>query len=197
MHSLLIVIGNVNPDVVMAPFDENLEVPKYNNGPVSDWDKEHCVKFYEEKLGKKYASFDECYAENGYDWNFNRWEKGDDGVWYEFSTYNPDSKWDWWQLGGRWPGRLQLKEGAQPVKAPSFSLLIDKKERQEFLEKNPNCADVAYKKDIANLDTLLAAAVLKDGVWEDIDENGCFKPVAKYLEDVPDDTLISCIDYHI
>ena len=27
----------------------------------------------------------------------------------ELSTYNPDSKWDWWTLGGRWSGLLKLK----------------------------------------------------------------------------------------
>lgn len=26
------------------------------------------------------------------------------------STYNPDSKWDWWTIGGRWSGYLVLKE---------------------------------------------------------------------------------------
>lgn len=26
------------------------------------------------------------------------------------STYNPDSKWDWWVIGGRWSGFLVLKE---------------------------------------------------------------------------------------
>lgn len=25
---------------------------------------------------------------------------------YELSTYNPDSKWDWWCIGGRWAGKF-------------------------------------------------------------------------------------------
>ena len=25
----------------------------------------------------------------------------------ELSTYNPDSKWDWWEIGGRWGGSLR------------------------------------------------------------------------------------------
>ena len=28
------------------------------------------------------------------------------------STYNEDSKWDWWQVGGRWQGLLFVKEGS-------------------------------------------------------------------------------------
>lgn len=29
------------------------------------------------------------------------------------STYNPKSKWDWWEVGGRWDGYLTLKDGQQ------------------------------------------------------------------------------------
>lgn len=29
------------------------------------------------------------------------------------STYNPNSKWDWWVVGGRWSGELILKEEAR------------------------------------------------------------------------------------
>jgi hypothetical protein len=32
-------------------------------------------------------------------------------VWNKYSTYNPDSKWDWYQLGGRWTGYFLLKPG--------------------------------------------------------------------------------------
>lgn len=29
------------------------------------------------------------------------------------STYNPNSKWDWFQVGGRWAGHLDGKDGQQ------------------------------------------------------------------------------------
>lgn len=35
-------------------------------------------------------------------------EKGRYGYWE-----NPNAKWDWWALGGRWPGQLVLKQGAE------------------------------------------------------------------------------------
>lgn len=38
---------------------------------------------------------DDCYDENG----------------NELSTYNPNSKWDWYSLGGRWGGSLLTKDG--------------------------------------------------------------------------------------
>uniref|UniRef100_UPI00052720DB hypothetical protein n=1 Tax=Streptomyces sp. NRRL F-6674 TaxID=1463877 RepID=UPI00052720DB len=36
----------------------------------------------------------------------------DDGRAYTVSTYNPKSKWDWWQIGGRWTGYFVPVEGA-------------------------------------------------------------------------------------
>ncbi len=32
----------------------------------------------------------------------NRLHVDDDGRAYSWTTYNPDSKWDWWSIGGRW-----------------------------------------------------------------------------------------------
>lgn len=31
------------------------------------------------------------------------------------STYNPDSKWDWWQVGGRWSGEFDPTEAGRDV----------------------------------------------------------------------------------
>ncbi len=36
----------------------------------------------------------------------------EDGKLYRYSTYNPDSKWDYWRIGGRWAGTLKVKEGS-------------------------------------------------------------------------------------
>lgn len=38
-----------------------------------------------------------------------------------WSTYNPRSKWDWWQLGGRWPNSLALAEGAHGQNGPGVA----------------------------------------------------------------------------
>lgn len=34
-------------------------------------------------------------------------------------TYNPQSKWDWWVIGGRWEGLLTLKNGKTANQAPA------------------------------------------------------------------------------
>ena len=56
--------------------------------------------------------FDELYKEKGEDWNGNRWRISPvSGEWEEYSTYNPDSKWDWWADGGRWDYSIKTKSG--------------------------------------------------------------------------------------
>lgn len=35
------------------------------------------------------------------------------------STYNPNSKWDWYDVGGRWGGQLHLKDGFPSDSAPA------------------------------------------------------------------------------
>lgn len=41
----------------------------------------------------------------------------DEGKWCHMSTYNPDSKWDYWQIGGRYTGRFVSKDPNEGVLA--------------------------------------------------------------------------------
>lgn len=123
-HFTVLVIGDVEKQ--LAPYDENIEVPEYQRGLVSEEDKErflnlytnpqqqsYCVISEEEAAENKKLSFDELYDKYGENWNGNDWRKNDDGEWAEFSTYNPKSKWDWYSLGGRWSGEFFImKHGA-------------------------------------------------------------------------------------
>lgn len=68
---------------------------------------EYYIKKHPDLEGK---SFEEIYAIHGNDWNGNQWRKDENGVWQEYSTYNPDSKWDWYSVGGRWTGFFKLKK---------------------------------------------------------------------------------------
>lgn len=36
------------------------------------------------------------------------------------TTYNPESRWDWWQLGGRWAGMLTLRPSATPAPIEAY-----------------------------------------------------------------------------
>jgi hypothetical protein len=69
---------------------------------------EEYVKKYEEaseETQKKYPSCKE-FIENYAGHKFNE-EKQDYGYWE-----NPNAKWDWWGIGGRYSGLLKVKEGA-------------------------------------------------------------------------------------
>lgn len=75
-----------------------------------DHKDEYC-KFFIEKFPELFADFDNQYEEHGEDWNSSCWKKNDNGVWEKWSTYNPDSKWDWYSLGGRWGKSIKTKSG--------------------------------------------------------------------------------------
>lgn len=111
-HFTVLVIGE-NPEEQLEPFSENLEVPEYESDTVSQEEKDVFLAHYREenKLSPE-VTFEEAYALYGEDWNSNRWRKDDKGIWKEYSRYNPNSKWDWYSLGGRWLGYFQLKTGA-------------------------------------------------------------------------------------
>lgn len=106
-HYTVLVIGDY-PESQLEPFDENLEVERYCVGAVSDEDKEEMLSYYKGK-GFDFESFDECYKAKGEEWNCNQYVF-EDGEWRVYSTYNPNSKWDWYVLGGRWSGKfIKLK----------------------------------------------------------------------------------------
>lgn len=106
-HFAVLVIGD-NPEEQLEPFSENLEVPEYESDTVSQEEQDSFLQHYREKENVSLdLTFEEVYALKGEDWNRNRWRLVD-GVWKEFSTYNPKSKWDWYSLGGRWHGYFKL-----------------------------------------------------------------------------------------
>lgn len=110
-HFSVMVVGE-NPEEQLAYFDESLQVEEYEVGIVSKEQKDRMLAFYAEN-GQVFSSFDECYAECGEEWNGNSYRKDEDGIWREYSTNNPDAKWDWYVLGGRWSGcYIRLKPGA-------------------------------------------------------------------------------------
>ena len=183
----------------MEPFYEGREVPEYNEGLVPENEKETFLDYYNEHTPGYHfsmADFEDLYKAKGEEWNDNAWRKGEDGEWYSWSSYNPDSKWDWYEVGGRWAGSLQLKEGVEPLAPLHFSWGWSDAQKAKVLNEEPPRADMAYLKDIANLDDLVAGDILINGEWKEIGdwEFGAVKP---YLEGLPGDTLIRCVDYHI
>lgn len=64
----------------------------------------------------------------------------DDRGLYTVSTYNPRSRWDWWELGGRWSGFFKLREDGEGYRGKPGSM------GQSLAEDG---VDLARKGDIA------------------------------------------------
>jgi hypothetical protein len=134
---------------VMAPWDENKEMPEYRSyedgEPSGHWAYTSLQRAAERlargelpegederrEQREKAALF--AATPSPPSWadivtlDKSRWgDDGDrlalaeDGRAYHLSTYNPDSKWDYWRIGGRWGGSLRFREGcASRVIAPA------------------------------------------------------------------------------
>jgi hypothetical protein len=117
-----------------------LETEPIQQGEVSEEEKQRFINYYKEKEGITDKTFEELYTIKGDEWNSNMWKLDDiDGKWYEYTTYNPDSKWDWYSLGGRWSGFFKMKAGIDPITG-----------RPGVFGNVPEegYSDQAYKKDI-------------------------------------------------
>lgn len=141
-HFTVLVIGP-DPEKQLAPFDENLDTPEYCKGEVSEEEKERFVDYYTRNgENPDGLDYDGLYPIKGKDWDGGKNKKNPTtGVWEEFSTYNPKSKWDWYQLGGRWSGLLKLKpkmllpfhlDGFTPAEVNNFVELY-KSNRKKFM----------------------------------------------------------------
>ncbi len=172
---------------VMSKFDENMQVEEYFVKDLTDEDKMRFINYLiadgSIDNSKTIKDFNEIYKIHGEDWNYNEW-KLVDGVWKEYSTYNPNSKWDWYDVGGRWSNNLLTKSG-------------DK-------------VNFAYKKDIQMNLEIIPFAIIKDGKWIDRGEMGWFGMVNnakdknewytefyKIWDTINDDDLIYVFDCHI
>lgn len=209
-HFTCLVIGD-NPDEQLEPFSEHIKVPRYKIKDLSEDEIIRFMNFYKREKPKSEVSgldFEQLYKKFGKDWNGNDWQKDSNGVWIETSQYNPNSKWDWYELGGRWAGSIKLKPEIEEFTKPNFSWGWKQSEKEKILSEN--LCDQAYKHEIANLNELKPFAVLKDGQWYERGEMGWFAIVSnekseehwdneieKLLNDLSDDTLISMYDCHI
>lgn len=147
-HFCVLVLGD-NVDELLAPYDESITVAPRVSCEVSQEDKDRFIETYtvynkDRKYGctsvlqaqkDSMLSFDDLYKKWGKDWNDRSWVKQDNDVWVEITTYNPNSKWDWYEVGGRYAGRLLLKEGIEKKEKPNFSYGWSEEEQNKVLDK--------------------------------------------------------------
>jgi hypothetical protein len=134
-HYTVLVIGE-DVEAQLAPYDEEIQVDPYkeywDSETIRQWERilskadagrtDHPSYSVEDgtmlpplpedeqySLDQIAATYNKRYASD-----INRDENSrvhiDDGGIYEWSTYNPKSKWDWYQVGGRWNGFFMLKK---------------------------------------------------------------------------------------
>ncbi|MFS7238173.1 hypothetical protein [Carnobacterium divergens] len=119
---------------LLAPFDENKEVPHYISKEEIITIERNKIEEYKNETYKEYLDNPEKYSEGCGESHLNyvknefpkklKWtdeELYQEGIRYEeetiqpdgsvFSSYNPKSEWDWYQIGGRWKGLLRKKNG--------------------------------------------------------------------------------------
>lgn len=93
---------NAYLDKVMEPFDEN----KPGERRIGDHYSEHAL---EEAMASEFSTEIKHLPPIEFLQAYTGRDAGDitvnpDGGWDIWSTYNMNSKWDWWTIGGRWKG---------------------------------------------------------------------------------------------
>jgi hypothetical protein len=128
-HFTVLVVGE-DPEWQLAPFQEN----NMGDCPREYLVLEDLTEEVEEgyRLDGEPGSLDEYAKLQGY--SKDR-ETGRYGYWI-----NPDSQWDWYELGGRWRNYFKLKKGTTYYKHGNAGL--------NNLPLQEGYADMAYKKDI-------------------------------------------------
>lgn len=232
-HFAVMVIGEDHKKQ-LAKFDENLEIPRYvkytrqqlidnkrneiedyKNGTYATYlkDKEFykstCgnqrhINYLEHEFPKKLNFSDEqLYKEAVKDYKSE--DIGEEGEIY--STYNPESKWDWYVVGGRFAGLLKLKDEVKAT-PPNFSYGWNEGEKQKVMSENRS--DIAKKGDVSNINDIVCFALLKDGIWFERGKMGWWALVTneknkdvwesefkKLTNALPENTLITIVDCHI
>lgn len=184
-HATILVIQNPGDpplDQLMHPYWElDLKYEDLIKDPRAVFQKEYTIAELQEKMdsvNKEHAENRESkekfqdYQLKIYD-TLEQFAKDYCGTHFDEKTQsygyysNPNAKWDWYSLGGRWTGRLKLKKGAKGLIGRS-GLMTE--------PAPPGTADSATVKDIDPecLKTVHTWAVLKEGKWIERAEMGWF-----------------------
>ena len=96
----------------LAPYneqDEDFMIREVN------WTREDYIKYHRQDHPDLEQSDDEIWAEARESYGL---ENSDDENIYGY--YNPNARWDWWVIGGRWRYQLKVPKGAEQIKDQDF-----------------------------------------------------------------------------
>ena len=221
MHFTVLVTGNT-PDADLEPYQENnmgdcpreymefidasqeqFYIDAYRNTPLSE---------YEDRTPRQVFTTIEDYLEK-YE-GFERDEETDKvGYWY-----NPQSKWDWYVLGGRWTGYFSLKDnlsvrevedavlgGHYSLKAEQIEEIVKKGKADSVPKKFIDWEKMKEERKDGRFPSTYA--VLHEGEWMEqgwVKDDTEGKEADKWdemfqelIKNLPDDTLLSVYDCHV
>ena len=199
----------VNWEDNLDAYDENLEVEEYiayTKDEAIDIVKRNHAQAYESALeylhkpdvtesSKKYyesivdkglfISYEDAWKKV-LDWGYKLDENEN-----LLSTYNPDSKWDWYSIGGRWDGFLHYKD-EEPGFAETNEAYIHELDMDYLLEHVPFCF------------------VTEDGEWREKGKMGWWCSISNekseetwkqqfvdYVKSLDTNCLVTVVDFHI
>lgn len=142
----------------------------------SDWkDGKHIFYRYEYGVNEVvdvpykelYATFEE-YMKEEHGADERDPEKNRFGYWY-----NPNSKWDWWQVGGRWAGYLKAKTGRMGEPSLVYPRHVEPGhfDLAQIRDIDFSGDKVAYNKAIRYWEVVVEGAPLKDGETKEMFES--------------------------
>lgn len=165
-----------------AEYLKNPEEYENKNGD----DKEH-IEYLKNEFPKKLNWTDEqCY-------NYKKELYGDDMIDEDgnlLSTYNPDTKYDWYEVGGRWDGGIPMKTNMK------LEIKSCNECKVSQIDMDKISSPYAY------IDT--------DGIWHERGEMGCFgmssndkdkdswdDEFKKFIKNQKKSTIVTLVDCHI
>ena len=142
--------------------------------------------FYTTVVSRGCSLTDEEAWEEVQNWGYKMDDEGN-----LLSTYNPDSKWDWYSIGGRWDGFLHYKD-ADPGFTETNEAYIHELDMDYLLEHIPFCF------------------VTEDGEWREKGEMGWWGSISNekpedswkqqfvdYVKSLDENCLVTVVDFHI
>ena len=136
-HFTVAVLSHCPDDVerLLEPFNENTYDPDFLEHQPAQESMQELRENYESMKGE-YTSFED-FLDRYYGYQYN--EELDEAGY----VCNPRAKWDWWTIGGRWPGLLRLKDGGSGTYGPD----VEPRERVEGFCDQAKLRDVDLSPD--------------------------------------------------
>jgi hypothetical protein len=196
-HFTVLVIGE-DIEGALAPYDENLEVTPYIHTTKEELEIERKEMIEEAKNPPEGTSIDYSVYKDGMSLvefvrQYHEQELDKDGN--MLTTYNPSSKWDWYEIGGRWKGMLLGKTGIKTDQARLNQLHPDQKTHNIY-----NNIFYTY------------AVITQEGVWHEMGKMGWWAYSSetdekrdkwiktyrdRFIKGLSGNTLLTVVDCHI